>query len=253
MALAVRTRRGDYGVDAPAQGPIPLAGGVVLMGCLALLHRHSRPRLAAFELLYSLACLATLAIYMHTTRRGKFEVWADMLQDLSLRGDEQVLDMGCGRGVVMGIVAKLVPHGHVVGLDLWTRDQSDNRPDMTQRNLVAEGVDDRCELKTGDMLEMPFPDDSFDLVVSSMAIHNIDENNIRNHERRLQAVDEAVRVLKPGGRLAIADFWTGTYAQHLRERGLEDVQQRSLGWRFWYGPGIGAGLVTATKPAKARG
>jgi len=54
----------------------------------------------------------------------------------------------------MAMVAKLVPRGHVVGLDLWTHNQSDNRPKMTQRNFAAEGVDDRCELKTGDMLAM---------------------------------------------------------------------------------------------------
>ncbi len=97
----------------------------------------------------------------------------------------------------MAMVAKLVLRGHVVGLDLWTDDQSGNRPETTRRNLDLEGVSDRCELKTGDMLAMPFADASFDLVVSSMAIHNIDENNMRNHTRRVQAVDEAVRVLKP--------------------------------------------------------
>jgi SAM-dependent methyltransferase len=48
---------------------------------------------------------------------------------------------------------------------------------------------------------MPLSDATFDLVVSSMAIHNIDENNLRDHARRFQALDEAVRVLNPGGRL----------------------------------------------------
>jgi ubiquinone/menaquinone biosynthesis C-methylase UbiE len=224
----------------------------VLLGGLALLHRGSRARLAALELLASIATFFTLATYLHATRRGKFEVWADVLKELPLRGDERVLDMGCGRGAVMGMVAKLVPHGHVVGLDLWTLDQSDNRPEVTQRNMAAEGVADHCELKTGDMLSMPFPDDSFDLVVSSIAIHNVDEHNIRDHRGRLQAVDEAVRVLKPGGQLVIADFWAGTYARHLREQGSANVRHRSLGWRFWYLPGIGPGLVTATKPSGVR-
>jgi hypothetical protein len=81
-------------------------------------------------------------------------VLADLLDELSLRGDEQVLDIGCGLGAVMAMVAKLVPRGHVVALDLSTHNQSDNRPEMTQRNFAAEDVDDRCELKTGDMLAM---------------------------------------------------------------------------------------------------
>jgi ubiquinone/menaquinone biosynthesis C-methylase UbiE len=142
-----------------------------------------------------------------------------------------------------------VPRGRLNGLDLWTTDQSGNNADATWANLRAEGVSERCELHTADMLAMPFPNESFDLVVSSMAIHNIDERNIRHHDRRLQAVDEAARVLKPGGRLLITDFWTSVYARRLQERGLLEVRRRPLGWRFWYGPWLGANLVTATKPA----
>ena len=124
----------------------------------------------------------------------------------------------------------------VVGLDLWrTEDQSGNNLEMTRRNLIAEGVAERCELKTGDMLAMPFGDNTFDLVVSSLAIHNIDEREVRNHTRRLQAVSEAARVLKPGGRLLITDLlWTRRYAEHLRQLGMQHVEQRALGWRFWY-------------------
>jgi hypothetical protein len=86
--------------------------------------------------------------------------------------------------------------------------------------------------------------------VSSLAIHNIDERDLRNHTRRLQAVSEATRVLKPGGRLLITDLlWTRRYAQHLRQLGMHDVEHRSLGWRVWYAPFLGADLVTATKPA----
>ena len=150
----------------------------------------------------------------------------------------------------MAMLAKRVPRGHVVGLDLWrTEDQSGNNPEVTRRNLIAEGVAERCEVKTGDMLAMPFPDRTFDLVVSCLAIHNIDERDLRNHARRLQAVSEAVRVLKPGGRLVITDLlWTRRYAEQLRRLGMREVEQRSLGWRFWYAPFLGADLVAATKP-----
>jgi ubiquinone/menaquinone biosynthesis C-methylase UbiE len=91
---------------------------------------------------------------------------------------------------------------------------------------------------------MPFPDCAFDLVVSSLAIHNI-----KSSQGRLQAIDEAVRVLRPGGRLLIADLMrTKEYARRLRERGMEEIVERRLDWRFWCGTLGMAGLVTATKP-----
>lgn len=245
----LRNRRGDYGYDAPRQGLLPTGSGALVLLCLAAIHqRNHRSLLARIELIASAFLSLWFAMYLHTTRRGKFLVWAEILSGLPLQGDEKVLDMGCGRGGVTAMIAKLVPRGHVVGLDLWTEDQSGNRPETTQRNLELEGVDGRRELKTGDMRAMPLADASFNLVVSSIAIHNIDENNVRNHTRRFQALDEAIRVLKPGGQLVIADFWSSAYARHLRDVGMLEVQHRSLGWRFWYVPGFGAGLVTATKP-----
>jgi ubiquinone/menaquinone biosynthesis C-methylase UbiE len=244
-------RRADYGVDAPLTGLLPPAAiGLSLAALSAYHHRHHHRKLSSIELLSSLPVLFTAAVYLHATRRGKFHIWSELLEELQLRGDEYALDMGCGRGAVMAMLARLVPRGHVVGLDLWrTEDQSGNNPEVTQRNLEAEGVAERCELKTGDMLAMPFEDNTFDLVVSSLAIHNIDERDLRNHAHRLQAVSEAARVLKPGGRLVITDLlWTRRYAQHLRHLGMQDVNQRSLDWRFWYAPFLGADLVTASKP-----
>ena len=94
------------------------------------------------------------------------------------------------------------------------------------------------------MRELPFPDASFDVVVSSMAIHNIHEP-----DGRIAALDEAIRVLRQGGTLAIVDFMVvDEYADHLRRRGMKEVQLRKLGWRFWYGsPWLGASLVRARR------
>ncbi|EUA30958.1 methyltransferase domain protein [Mycobacterium xenopi 3993] len=128
---------------------------------------------------------------MRFSRRGKFEVWARLLTDLNLRGDERVLDLGCGRGAVLLAAAKLVPRGSTVGVDIWREDQTGNCMAATLANAEAEGVADRVQLHTRDMTDLQFPDASFDVVVSSLAIHNLPGN-----KARLAAIDEAVRVLR---------------------------------------------------------
>src|SRR5262249_55537952 len=155
-----------------------------------------------------------------------------------------LLDLGCGRGAVLLMAAKLLTSGKSVGVDLWkTSDQSGNALEVTRRNAELEGVADRIELATGDMRALPFPDAAFDVIVSSLAIHNIPDE-----AGRAKAIDEAMRVLKPGGRLAIADFRsTQLYAERLRRLGIENVSTSRLGWRFWYGGPWGATtLVSAS-------
>src|SRR5262249_33817490 len=146
-------------------------------------------------------------------------------------------------------VASGLTTGTVTGVDLWRSiDQSGNSADATRANARAEGVVDRIVLETGDMRLLPFADGSFDLIVSSLAIHNIP-----GHRERATAIREAMRVLKPGGRLAIADIRsTALYAATLASLGAIDVMRQRLGWRFWYGnPFAATRLVTARKPATA--
>jgi ubiquinone/menaquinone biosynthesis C-methylase UbiE len=167
---------------------------------------------------------------------------------LELRGDERILDLGCGRGAVLLLAAQHLTTGLAVGVDLWrSADQSGNSAEATRRNATAEGVADRVELHTGDMTALPLEDDSFDLVLSSLAIHNI-----RGRAGREKALEEAVRVLRPAGRLMIADIWsTRHYQAHLRKMGMSDVACGGLGWRFWWGgPWAPTRLVTATKPER---
>jgi trans-aconitate methyltransferase len=65
--------------------------------------------------------LAHTGIYLHTTLRGKLRVWERELDRVGLRGDEQLLDLGCGRGAMLIEAAKRLPTGRAVGVDLWTR------------------------------------------------------------------------------------------------------------------------------------
>jgi arsenite methyltransferase len=244
-------RHGDYGYDAPyALIMFALLGTGCALAALVIWWTQQGGRPPVMLAAYGAFFLANAASFAYTTRRGKFQVWDALLDDLHPGGDERVLDMGCGRGAVLTAVARRLTTGRATGIDLWsTHDQSGNAREVTLRNASLEGVSDRVEIETGDMRVLPFPDNSFDIVVSSLAIHNI-----RGNAERARAVAEAWRVLKPGGRLAIADIRaTALYADTLTKNGATGVRRRRLGWRFWYGnPFAATCVVTASKPGELR-
>ncbi|BBZ10515.1 class I SAM-dependent methyltransferase [Mycobacterium branderi] len=244
--------KGDYGIDgsfktipAGAQFGALAVQAAALSLWAAVSWAKGKRRKAALAGAGGLGIAAHTTLYLYATRTGKFVVWDRILDGLRLQGDETVLDMGCGRGAVLVAAAKRLPRGRVIGIDLWRPDQTDNSPSATLKNADLEKVGDRIEVRTADMTALPFDDDSVDAVVSSLAIHNIP-----SREGRRRALREAVRVLRPGGRLAIADLWeTRQHAAELRRLGWPDVQRRNLGWRMWYGgPWAATRLVTATKP-----
>jgi SAM-dependent methyltransferase len=195
-------------VDAPAVPVVNAAAGIAC-GLAAARWRPGRPALVPG----SAVLLAFTGGYLHTTLRGKLLVWERELDRAGLKGNEQLIDLGCGRGAVLIEAARRLPEGRAVGVDLWSgKDKSGNRPEVTLANAAAAGVADRVDVHTCDMTALPFADGSFDVVTSALAIHNIP-----SAEGRYRAVDEAMRVLRPGGQLPVADFWwmARKYAAHI--------------------------------------
>lgn len=243
--MSVRKRHGRYGFDAPW----PLVGlflGATLLLALAAISFVLDVTAAGVAFTFGgLYTLASALSYLYTTRRGKFAVWDEELR--RLRGDERVLDLGCGRGaVLMAAAGRLTDGGRATGVDLWrTKDQTGNTEAAARANAEAEGVADRVDLVTGDLRDLPFRDDGFDVVLSGLALHNIP-----SAEGRAQAVREAYRVLRPGGLMLLADFQhTPDYEQTLRDLGVIDVRRRDAGWRYWYGgPWFATTIVEARKP-----
>ncbi len=237
-----RTRRqGSYGIDAPYLLPIL---GLLLVGNII----NGVVTGSVWPFVGAAALCACAGCGLYASRRGKIVVWAELFDRLNLRGDERIVDLGCGRGAVLLLAAQHLHRGRAVGVDLWrSGDQSGNSNEDTRRNAAAEGVADRVDLHTADMRSLPFESDSFDLVVSNIAIHNV-----KGRLGREKAIEEAVRVLRPGGRLMIADLWaTGLYRTHLEKLGLANVARRNLGWRMWWsGPWLPTHLVTAVKPKR---
>jgi arsenite methyltransferase len=219
-----------YGLDAP-----PVVRNLALCSLaawlmFALSFAHWLPiTINGFQ--WPALCFAFgAASMMWSSRYGKLRRREALLDRLDWRGQEQVLDIGCGRGLMTVAAARRVPHGHVTGIDIWqSEDLSGNGPDAVAINAQREGVAARIETRTADMRELPFADATMDTVVSSAAIHNIYQA-----EGRDRALDEIARVLKPGGRLLIDDIrHVPHYAARLRAAGFELSLIRGINSWFW--------------------
>ncbi|QIS05232.1 methyltransferase domain-containing protein [Nocardia brasiliensis] len=249
MTAPTSQRRGSYGFDAP---PVMVLLGGLALGFLAGAVADALVgdlAAAGVLVLIGLAMAAQFGLFLHATRRGKFRAWDGLLDELRLRGDERLLDLGCGRGAVLLAAAKRLPEGKAVGIDLWRSvDQSGNSSATTEQNAVAEQVADRVELHTGDITSLPFRTGEFDVVVSSLVIHNI-----KSAAGRAAAVREALRVLRPGGHLVLVDIGrTGEYETTLVANGAQALRAQTLGWQVWWGgPWLPTRTLSATAPPTA--
>ncbi len=134
------------------------------------------------------------------------------------------------------------PQGRkATGVDIWrSEDLSGNSAEALRQNAKAEGVNDRVKIESADARKLPFGANSFDVVLSSLAIHNISSLPERD-----QALREMIRVLKPGGRVSIFDVaHSAGYAKAFQEAGMAEVEL-SAACFLWCRPGR---IVTAKKP-----
>jgi arsenite methyltransferase len=236
-----------YGVDAPGLVRAHLAIGLLAAVIAAIGLAWPKPNPIPEFLSLGAAAVAVIlfggaTVMLRSSLVGKKRVRDRLVAALALSGNERVLDAGCGRGLALIGCAKQLTAGKAIGIDLWAaKDLSNNNPEATRENAAAEGVADRVEVETGDITGLPFSDASFDAVISMTVIHNIP-----SPERRDQALSELVRVLKPGGRLAIFDLLhTARYAEVLQGAGMK---VRDLGTdRLWFLP---CHSLLAQKPAK---
>ena len=206
--------------------------------------------LAPAGLSIGLACLLMALWMVWSSKVGKLRDRERLLRSLAWRGDEQVLDVGCGRGLMLVGAARRLSTGRAVGLDLWrSEDLAGNSPEAARTNAAAEGVSERIGLETGDMRSLPFADGSFDLVLSRFAVHNL-----ALAQDRRQAVGEIARVLRPGGTILLADIrHLDEYAAVLREKGLTVTVEGSAVGRGLLGlitfGALRPGVVRARPPA----
>jgi arsenite methyltransferase len=254
-------KRPDYGIDAPG-----LVWTFFGLGCTALTVLLTSLFSTSFIAFIGTTLTALLVIVfglatLYLLGMGCFMIYGSKVMKLNdseallnrhaWSGQERVLDVGCGRGLLLVGAAKRLTTGTAVGMDVWSeKDQARNHPTAALANAEMEGVAARVGVVTADMRHMPFPDDQFDVVVSNWTIHNAELPADRQ-----ATLNEIIRVLKPGGTVLIIDIvFQADYATHLSSRGMIHVQQHPHGLRDTVLKSVSFGSfapspVTAQKPA----
>ncbi|HEY7403518.1 MAG TPA: class I SAM-dependent methyltransferase [Candidatus Angelobacter sp.] len=215
----------DYGIDAPG-----VVRNMLLIGLALIVSGFLFPtiRIGQVTILWNpsafwpgISILLSGILMLVYAKWGKFRHRDRMLNMISWRGDEQVLDVGAGRGLLLIGAARRLTTGKSTGIDIWsTKDLSGNSLERTQANVDVEGVKDKVELRSDDARKLSFSDASFDVVLSNLCIHNIPDA-----EGRAQACREIARVLKPGGTALISDFiLTSFYQKVFTEAGLKTTR-----------------------------
>ena len=216
------SQKPDYGIDAPGviRNLLVIGTALIVSGVFfPAIHIGNvivRWRISAFWA--GGFCVAEGILMLLYAKWGKFRHRDRMLNMVRWRGDEQVLDVGTGRGLLLIGAVRRLTSGKGTGIDMWsTKDLSGNALERAQTNVEVEGVKEKVALKTEDARKLSFPDRSYDIVLSNLCIHNIPDA-----EGRAQACREIARVLKPGGTALISDFIkTGFYQKVFATAGLK--------------------------------
>jgi arsenite methyltransferase len=220
-------RKLDYGVDAPGLVRFFLRAGTVVAALFFATHfllgyssvwRLLVVLFLGIAAIYLIGMGSLMLFWSKVTKVRQRERTLDLIL---WRGNERVLDVGCGRGLMLIGAALRLTTGRATGIDIWdAKDQSANSPQGTSDNAGKAGVLDKIEIRTGDMRKLPFEDRSFDVVVSHWVVHNLADEADRN-----LALSEMVRVLCSGGQLILCDIeHRDAYVAKLKVLGLQECR-----------------------------
>jgi arsenite methyltransferase len=220
-------KKPNYGIDAPGLVRFFFIAGVVTgTACFITIYALLNHQLWAYLIKVILGILSAYLIGMgclmvYWSKVAKIEERDLVLDQIQWKGNEHVLDVGCGRGLMLIGAARRLTSGRAIGIDIWSaKDQSSNSPDGALDNARIEGVLEKVEIQTADMRSLPFADHSFDVIVSHWVVHNLE-----GEADRSLSLSEMARVLRPGGSIILCDIENrDAYVERLKALGLTDCR-----------------------------
>jgi len=125
---------------------------------------------------------------------GSSFIYAKMLKHVALKPNSKVLDVGCGTGTLLFILAQR----YDTSIKFYGIDPSEDMIIIAEKKSIEKYA--HVTFSVGEGERLPYDNQSFDYIVSSLTIHHL------SHSKRREVVEEMHRVLKPGGQLFVTDF-----------------------------------------------
>ncbi len=137
-----------------------------------------------------------------TPNKKNDEILKKMVLSLDIKGNENVLDAGCGRGRISNLIAKNLTNGRVIGIDSCSGIIASKDVIVKARiNSKIEKVDEKTDFLRADILEIPFESNKFDVVICNSVL-----DYFTNQKLVEKALKELKRVLKPDGKLMVLEL-----------------------------------------------
>ena len=166
------------GIDAPLVPIIFIVAGIIGIILAWLSHNP-------YNFIFPVVMVIGAILFIHTSLIGKYRIIHQVVESLDIPKNSKVLDLGTGHGAVLLEVAKkLKQPGEVIGIDIWTTDQSDNSQIATQQNIDQSQIEKVAKVQTASITQLPFSDNEFDYIFASFPWKNISNKSMLLNMRK---------------------------------------------------------------------
>jgi SAM-dependent methyltransferase len=150
----------------------------------------------------------------------QFHIRVLLLENLDWDGEGQVIDIGCGNAPLTVQLAQKYPKACITGIDYWGESWEYSKS-ICEKNAELEGVGDRVSFQNSSASKLPFGDGSFDLAISNLTFHEV-----ADVKDKKEAIKEALRVVRKGGKFVFQDLflWKAAYGE------VDELVKTIRGW-----------------------